>query len=99
MTEPVSRDVRTVPDHTIAAARASQEKIDQARGIVMGLYGVDADTALAILRRHSQHTNTRLRDLAAALVDAAPAPPGSRRRSLRSRLEGAFYAGGSPASP
>lgn len=98
VTGPVSRDIRTVADLTIAAARASQEKIDQARGIVMGLYGVDAAAALAILRRHSQHTNTPLRDLAAALVDAAPTPPGSLRRELRHRLGGALYAEGSPAS-
>lgn len=98
VTESVNRDIRAVADHTIAAARESQQTIDQARGIVMGVYGLDADTALAILRRHSQHTNTRLRDLAAALVDAAPTPPGSLRRELRRRLEGAFYAEGPRAS-
>lgn len=98
VTDPVNREVRAISDQAIAAARASQETVDQARGIVMGVYGVDADTALAILRRHSQHTNTRLRDLAASLVEAAPAPPGTLRRELRRRLEGAFYAGGSVAS-
>ncbi|THA24387.1 ANTAR domain-containing protein [Streptomyces sp. RKND-216] len=92
VTDAVNRQVREIADEAIAAARDSQEDIDLARGIVMGVYGVDAEAALAILRRHSQHTNTRLRDIAASLVAAAPAPPGSLRTELRRRLERAFYA-------
>ncbi len=94
VTEPVTREIRDISDRTIAAARESQQAIDQARGIIMGIYGVDANTAFTILRRHSQHTNTRLRDVAGTLVQAAPSPPGSPRGELRRRLEQALYSGG-----
>jgi PAS domain S-box-containing protein len=93
VTEAVNAEIRQIADETIGAARESQENVDLARGIVMGVYGVDADTARVILRRHSQHTNTRLRDIAASLVAAAPAPPGSLHTELRRRLERAFYPG------
>ncbi|EST28389.1 hypothetical protein N566_22830 [Streptomycetaceae bacterium MP113-05] len=96
VTDPVNEQIREVSDGAITAARNSQESIDQARGIIMGVYGVGADAALALLRRHSQHTNTRLRDLAEALVEAAPSPPGSPRTDLRRRLESALYAGARP---
>ncbi|MBA3781880.1 MAG: ANTAR domain-containing protein [Nocardioides sp.] len=42
--------------------------IDQAKGVLMFGYGVDADTAFGLLMRWSQNTNTKVRDLAAALV-------------------------------
>lgn len=49
-------------------ALASQPVIDQAKGALMFRYGVDADTAFGLLVRWSQNTNTKLRDLATALV-------------------------------
>ncbi len=49
-------------------ALASQPVIDQAKGALMLRYGVDADAAFRLLVRWSQHTNTKVRDLAAALV-------------------------------
>jgi PAS domain S-box-containing protein len=87
VTEPVARDIREVSDRTIEAARASQAVVDQARGIVMASCGVDAEAAFALLRRHSQHTNTKLRDVARYLVEAAPAASGVPRAELRRRLE------------
>nr|WP_282580362.1 ANTAR domain-containing protein [Nocardioides sp. InS609-2] len=47
---------------------SSQPVIDQAKGVLMFGYGVDADTAFGLLMRWSQNTNTKVRDLAAALV-------------------------------
>jgi len=35
--------------------------IDQAKGMLILLYGVDDDTAFDTLRWHSQNTNTKLR--------------------------------------
>ncbi len=49
-------------------ALASQPVIDQAKGALMFRYGVDSDTAFGLLVRWSQNTNTKLRDLATALV-------------------------------
>jgi hypothetical protein len=42
--------------------------IEQAKGALMIAYGLDADQAFALLRWHSQHTNIKLRDIAAGLV-------------------------------
>jgi ANTAR domain-containing protein len=43
--------------------------IEQAKGLVMGAAGGDANTAFATLARASQHFNIRLRNLAVALVE------------------------------
>jgi ANTAR domain len=42
--------------------------IDQAKGMLILLYGVDDQTAFDMLRRHSQNTNIKLRALAEQLV-------------------------------
>ena len=42
--------------------------IDQAKGMLILLYGVDDQTAFDTLRRHSQNTNIKLRALAEQLV-------------------------------
>jgi hypothetical protein len=43
--------------------------IEQAKGLVMGAAGGDANSAFATLARASQHFNVRLRNLAVALVE------------------------------
>jgi GAF domain-containing protein len=54
--------------------------IDLATGVLMGRTGLSAEVAFDALRRESQNTNTKLRDLAARLLEptgdapAAPAP-------------------------
>jgi hypothetical protein len=75
----------------IARARRSQEDVDIARGVLMALYGVDADVALRILRRHSQHTNVKLRTLARTLREAAPTTPGDPQHDLHQRVSRALY--------
>ncbi|HYI55574.1 MAG TPA: ANTAR domain-containing protein [Microlunatus sp.] len=45
--------------------------IEQAKGILIGRFGIDADTAFEVLRRWSSHTNQKLRDISRLLVDAA----------------------------
>ncbi|KAF4410633.1 MULTISPECIES: ANTAR domain-containing response regulator [Streptomyces] len=52
----------------LGTALHSRPVVDQACGIVMYVLGCDAETAFALLRRMSQHTNRKLSDLAAALV-------------------------------
>ena len=37
----------------------------------MGYYGIDADTAFALLKRWSQSSNTKLREISSILVNAA----------------------------
>ena len=45
--------------------------IEQAKGVLVQLYSVDADTAFALLRAFSADTNRKVRDIAPVLVAAA----------------------------
>ncbi|MET9860527.1 ANTAR domain-containing protein [Streptomyces smyrnaeus] len=64
--------------------------IDQARGMVMALAPCDADTAWQILVRVSQHSNVKLRSVAAALVAGAEGTPVPKpvRKNLAAALHG-----------
>lgn len=57
-------------------ALASRGVIDQAKGVLMARQGVDADGAFQLLRRRSQLTNTKLREVAAAIVAETASAPG-----------------------
>jgi len=48
--------------------------IEQAKGALMITYGLDEDEAFALLRWHSQHSNIKLRDIAAAITDHTSDP-------------------------
>jgi hypothetical protein len=52
----------------VAAIAEDRAVIDQAKGMLILLYGVDDQAAFNILRRQSQHTNVKLRALAGQLV-------------------------------
>lgn len=52
----------------------TQPSIEQAKGLLMGYYGIEADTAFAVLRRWSQHHNIKIRVLSAGLVTASSQP-------------------------
>ena len=58
---------------------ASQPLIEQAKGILMGHYGINNDTAFQLLRRWSQETNTKIRHIAELLTESAADGAGSRR--------------------
>lgn len=83
------------------ALLASLPVIEQAKGMLMGYYGVDADTAFELLRRWSSTCNIKLRILSAAIVEAAgqphPEPYGSLQRYLHA--EGLVCRGGSDQFP
>ncbi len=59
---------------TIQAALATREMIGQAEGILMEREHTTADQAYDILRRASQHLNTKIRDVAQAIVDTGESP-------------------------
>ncbi|MEU3191495.1 ANTAR domain-containing protein [Streptomyces sp. NPDC006992] len=69
-------------------ALASRPVIDQARGMVMALAPCDAETAWQVLVRVSQHSNVKLRSVAAALVSGAAgtAVPKPVRKHLATAL-------------
>lgn len=66
-------------------ALASRTVIDQAQGMVMALAGCSADEAWHVLVEVSQRTNTKLREVATALVGTSHGAelPASVRLPLR----------------
>jgi GAF domain-containing protein len=67
---------------TMAHAVDARKLVGQAMGILMERFDVDGDRAFAILKRYSQDTNTKLRDVAQRLIDTRKLPA-STDQSLR----------------
>jgi len=61
-------------EQTMAQAVDARKLVGQAMGILMERYGLDGDRAFAILKRYSQDTNTKLRDVAQQLIDTRKLP-------------------------
>ncbi|MFF0813653.1 PAS and ANTAR domain-containing protein [Rhodococcus sp. NPDC003318] len=81
--EPRPGDGRAAPDETMLAdLLASRAAIEQAKGALMLVYGIDADRAFDVLTWRSQESNVKLRLLAQQLVaeftEAVNAPSGLR---------------------
>ncbi|MFF9026832.1 ANTAR domain-containing protein [Streptomyces iakyrus] len=68
-------------------AIASRPVIDQARGILMATHGCTSDEAWHILRETSQLSNTKLRDVAAAVTASAEADGPPPSPALRTALQ------------
>ena len=56
--------------HGLQGAFGRRALIEQAKGILMARYGIDADRAFDMLRDHSQHNGHKLVDVAQAIVDS-----------------------------
>ncbi|MET9907484.1 ANTAR domain-containing protein [Streptomyces sp. NPDC006476] len=71
-------------------AIVSRPVIDQARGVLMATHGCTSEQAWDILQEASQHSNIKLRAVAAAVVAVAeskgPPPPEEVRRALRTAI-------------
>jgi AmiR/NasT family two-component response regulator len=52
----------------------ARKLVGQAMGILMERFDLDGDQAFAVLRRYSQDTNTKLRDVAQQLIDTRKLP-------------------------
>ncbi len=61
-------------EQTMAQAVDARKLVGQAMGILMERYGLDDARAFAILKRYSQDTNTKLRDVAQQLIDTRKLP-------------------------
>jgi GAF domain-containing protein len=61
-------------EESMAQAVDARKLVGQAMGILMERFDVDADRAFAILKRYSQDTNTKLRDVAQHLIDTRKLP-------------------------
>ncbi len=90
VTEPHSQArSREVPS-TLRKAITARAVIEQAKGALMLVYGLDAGAAFAVLSWQSQHANIKLRELAERLVDAVGAD-GSAPAATRQRLDEIIY--------
>lgn len=56
----------------LLTAMKTRARIEQAKGIIMALRGVDPDEAFAILVEQSQHRNIKVTDIAASLIASIP---------------------------
>jgi transcriptional regulator with GAF, ATPase, and Fis domain len=65
---------------TLGQAVDARKLVGQAMGILMERYDLDSDRAFTVLRRYSQHTNTKLRDVAQELIDTRKLPTQRARR-------------------
>ena len=63
--------VDTELDQVVEDFLGHRAVIEQAKGVLVQLYSVDADTAWALLRAFSTDTNRKVRDIARVLVEAA----------------------------
>lgn len=61
-------------EETMAQAVDARKLVGQAMGILMERFDLDDDRAFAILKRYSQDTNTKLRDVAQHLIDTRKLP-------------------------
>jgi hypothetical protein len=61
--------------------------IEQAKGVLMSVYDIDADDAFAWLKRQSQTHNVKLRVVAHELIRDFGARTAGQRRSLRSTFD------------
>ncbi|WP_371402192.1 GAF and ANTAR domain-containing protein [Kribbella sp. NBC_00662] len=59
---------------TMAQAIDARKLVGQAMGILMERFDIDADRAFAVLKRYSQDTNTKLRDVAEQLIATRKLP-------------------------
>jgi len=64
--------IRAVTEQAVTEALRHRAVVEQAKGIVMVVYRIDADAAFQLLRCHSQNSNTKLHVLAARLVAQVP---------------------------
>ena len=86
VTEPQSR----ARSREVASTLRARAVIEQAKGALMLIYGLDGEAAFALLSWQSQHANIKLRELAERLV-AAVGGDGSATAATRQRLDEIVY--------
>jgi len=73
--------------HDLDQALRTRETIGKAIGLIMAKYHLDEEAAFAFLTRTSSHSNTKMRDVAAQMLEdhnsAANGKPPKRQRSAR----------------
>jgi anti-anti-sigma factor len=98
VTEPQSRARSREVASTLRKAIAVRAVIEQAKGALMLVYGLDAEAAFALLSWQSQHANIKLRELAERLV-AVVGGDASATAAIRQRLDEIVYSLPAEAAP
>ncbi|MEU8901511.1 PAS and ANTAR domain-containing protein [Nocardia sp. NPDC048505] len=84
VTDTLSENRRATLDETLPDLIEARAVIEQAKGVLMLVYGISADQAFKVLQWRSQDTNTKLRRVAELLIgalgDLGGAPVGFRSR-------------------
>jgi GAF domain-containing protein len=70
-------------DATLVQAIDARKLVGQAMGILMERFDLDADRAFEVLKRYSQDTNQKLRDVAKSLVETRQLPTITRQPDTR----------------
>jgi hypothetical protein len=78
-------------DEQLAEILAHRVKIEQAKGMLMCAYGINAETAFKVLRSWSQARNVKLRLLAAKLVDDLTALTPAQRLDMTSVFDDLLF--------
>jgi len=74
VTDSLRRDLTQAAGEAVAGAVGTRAAIERAKGALMITYGLDEDEAFALLRRHSQHHNIKVRDIADTIADRSTDP-------------------------
>ena len=74
VTDALHRDLAAATRMAVELSAETRAAIEQAKGALMITYGLDEDEAFALLRWHSQHSNIKLRDIAAGITDRTNDP-------------------------
>jgi hypothetical protein len=69
VTESTRREIEAVAHEAVQRSAETRATIEQAKGVLIGAFGIDANTAFELMRWTSQQTNTKLRLVASNLVD------------------------------
>jgi anti-anti-sigma factor len=96
VTEPQARARSREVATGLRRAMASRATIEQAKGALMLVYGLDAEAAFSLLSWQSQRSNIKLRDLAERLV-AVVGGDAYASAAIRQRLDEIVYS--LPAAP
>jgi hypothetical protein len=68
VTEHLRGDIQQATTAAVDGVTASRSVIDEAKGVLMGRYGLSADEAFNVLTVVSSHTNCKVRTLATQLI-------------------------------
>ena len=102
VTDTLRREIDSEAHRAVAKAALSRAVIEQAKGILIVVYGVDAEEAFELLRWHSQHRNLKLRSLSDGLVrlfSRGVPDVVTLRRRVSAYLDPRYDGEGPPGSP